>query len=355
MRRTAVFVCFILSVALPQPALSDAADSPVARVAREHSSNTGSLKQQIAVQVENLNALLQQASAANIKPVLFLNGQEITNVFGAPNGPVDGSGAGTLLFLLDRNSSNQDAWKGILSEASLQPKVISVSVGLHGQPPIPTFLTDFQLTVIHGSWLAAWAVAFVVFFGLFLWKAKTTSLLRDGDVNSTFSLARCQMAWWFFLVLASYLFVYMITWDFNTISPGTLALIGISAATGLAGVVVDSSKKDSLLAEQKQLQTELTTGPAAARAAQIQTRLDVIRVQTSPSPHVNFLSDILTDSNGVSFHRLQMLVWTIVLGVIFVISVYTDLTMPDFTATLLGLMGISSGTYIGFKIPEVAN
>jgi len=47
-----------------------------------------------------------------------------------------------------------------------------------------------------------------------------------------------------------------------------------------------------------------------------------------------------------------MFVWTLVLGVIFVGSVYKNLEMPEFSATLLGLMGISSGTYLGFKVPE---
>jgi len=37
---------------------------------------------------------------------------------------------------------------------------------------------------------------------------------------------------------------------------------------------------------------------------------------------------------------------------ILVSSVQNNLTMPEFSTTLLGLMGISSGTYIGFKIPE---
>jgi hypothetical protein len=36
----------------------------------------------------------------------------------------------------------------------------------------------------------------------------------------------------------------------------------------------------------------------------------------------------------------------------FVSAVYNNLTMPELSATLLGLMGISSGTYIGFKLPE---
>ena len=39
-------------------------------------------------------------------------------------------------------------------------------------------------------------------------------------------------------------------------------------------------------------------------------------------------------------------------NMIFVASVYKNLSMPQFSATLLGLMGISSGTYLGFKVPE---
>lgn len=37
---------------------------------------------------------------------------------------------------------------------------------------------------------------------------------------------------------------------------------------------------------------------------------------------------------------------------ILVSSVPNNLTMPEFSATLLGLMGISSGTYIGFSFPR---
>jgi hypothetical protein len=50
-----------------------------------------------------------------------------------------------------------------------------------------------------------------------------------------------------------------------------------------------------------------------------------------------------------------MFAWTLILGVIFVGSVYHNLEMPQFSATLLGLMGISSGTYLGFKVPEKAS
>jgi hypothetical protein len=37
---------------------------------------------------------------------------------------------------------------------------------------------------------------------------------------------------------------------------------------------------------------------------------------------------------------------------IFVVSVYIHLDMPDFDNQLLALMGISNGTYLGFKLPE---
>jgi hypothetical protein len=61
---------------------------------------------------------------------------------------------------------------------------------------------------------------------------------------------------------------------------------------------------------------------------------------------------MLSDEQGISLHRLQLFVWTLVLGVIFVADVYNRLSMPQFSSTLLGLMGISSGTYLGFKAPE---
>jgi len=51
-------------------------------------------------------------------------------------------------------------------------------------------------------------------------------------------------------------------------------------------------------------------------------------------------------------HRFQIVVWTLVFTVIFVARVFVHLAMPDFDSQLLALMGISSGTYIGFKFPE---
>ena len=64
------------------------------------------------------------------------------------------------------------------------------------------------------------------------------------------------------------------------------------------------------------------------------------------------LYDLLAENNLISFHRFQIFVWTLILGIMFVANVYNELAMPEFSATLLGLLGISAGTYVGFKLPE---
>jgi len=121
------------------------------------------------------------------------------------------------------------------------------------------------------------------------------------------------MAIWTFLVGGALAFIFIVTWNENTITAGVLVLIGISSGTTLLAATAD--------------------GP-------------------NPTPQVTqgFISDLLTDGTGPSFHRYQMLLFTAILAVIFVVKVGSSLAMPDFDATLLALMGISNGTYLGFKL-----
>jgi hypothetical protein len=88
------------------------------------------------------------------------------------------------------------------------------------------------------------------------------------------------------------------------------------------------------------------------RLSQIDQQLMTIAAEAPPTVSQGFLRDILSDGSGYSFHRFQIFAWTIILGIIFVSSVYNSLAMPEFSPTLLGLMGLSAGTYIGFKFPE---
>ena len=54
------------------------------------------------------------------------------------------------------------------------------------------------------------------------------------------------MAFWFFLVIASYFFLWIVTGDMNTLNTSVLALIGISAGTALGSAFVDAAKPVSV-------------------------------------------------------------------------------------------------------------
>ena len=65
-----------------------------------------------------------------------------------------------------------------------------------------------------------------------------------------------------------------------------------------------------------------------------------------------FFQDLLGTDDGDSLHRLQMMLWTAILGAIFVITVWQELAMPEFSNEVLALMGLSGGTYVGFKLSD---
>jgi hypothetical protein len=65
-----------------------------------------------------------------------------------------------------------------------------------------------------------------------------------------------------------------------------------------------------------------------------------------------FWIDILSDNDGVSVNRFQLVGWTVVLGFVFLAAVYQDLAMPVFSETLLTLLGISAGAYVTLKTWE---
>jgi len=150
-----------------------------------------------------------------------------------------------------------------------------------------------------------------------------------------FSLSRSQLAFWSVVVIGSFVYVVFfydtsgglkIPIVFNSVN---LTLLGIAAGTTAVGKVIDNS-------QQKNPSSTTTSAQ-----------------QNQPSK--GFFTDIISDENGVSVHRLQNVLWTIIVGAIYITFVSTKLALPDdkvITSTLLGLMGISSATYIGVKTTE---
>lgn len=247
----------------------------------------------------------------------------------------------TLTFHLVRSDATAEAWTDLLRNPGFDPRVMSFSVGLEDKQQLPT-TAKLSLLVIPKQWFIAAIVIFLIILYIFFRLSVGTSLLRDPGIShgympglsilwrrvsadtklGPFSLARSQMAFWFFLVITSFVLIWMIIGDTDTITQGVLVLIGISAGTALGATAIDSGKRQK------------TPEPARGAASR------------------GFLNDILSDGTGVSFHRFQIVVWTIVLGFIFSRRVLNHLTMPDFGTNLLTLMGISSGTYLGLKLPE---
>src|SRR5258708_7704025 len=242
---------------------------------------------------------------------------------------------GTVRFLLTRNEKNDDAWHWLLGNPRGFPRKSRVSVGTN-DIAVSTKMTDFPLRVIPPIPFYIWLALTFAGAILYVYLCRSTGLIRGArtaalrPTQKPYSLARFQMAFWFFLVVAAYSFMWLVTGELDTIPQSILALIGIGAGTALGSAMIDSNANAN----------------SAEKTATVADKNVASR---------GFFRDMLDDGGGISFHRFQMFVWTLVLGVIFCASVYRHLAMPAFSATLLGLLGVSSGTYLGFKFPEKTN
>jgi hypothetical protein len=330
-------------------------------VEKDGTSKQGALRQTITVLVKGLSDCLKKKGSPVPKFTLYLDGKALkgleTSTYGA--------GRDDLSFFLNRTTDNKDSWAALLRNPVFQPRPVALSIGMDDGPPVKSEVNGFELETIDRAWFAAWMAGFVVLLALFVWAARASDIVREGGPQpangrrKAYSLGRCQMAFWFFLIAMAFCLIFLITWDVDSISQGVLGLMGISAATGLAGAVVDTSKNGAAESQKTDLMAQnvsLAAGqPDPQRQADIKAKLAQVNAQLQTSPTDGLINDLLSDATGISFHRFQMVVWTIILGIVFVVRVKGDLVMPDFSATLLGLMGISSGTYIGFKFPEQKN
>ena len=362
----------------------------------------------IIVAVKNLDAELKReellpSEAERVDPrkyVLFLDDMEIKKLYPISFDP----GTNSLTFKLARPGESKEAWASLLAAQTSSTRLARASVGPEGKAPLPNGQT-FNLRIYNPLLLRLGFLLFLAAVAGFIVLAKKTPVIRDsepaqpvgGPLSRPYSLALTQVAWWSFIILGSFLFIAFVTWDFDTITTSSLVLLGIGTGTALGSRLVDKSKREATNAELGTLepqrdalkvtigeleknvqevealkaldprkeapgpsQEELSNLPVwktqlAAKRAELKTvRKQLVEAQSHQERPITdgFLSDLLTDANGATFHRLQVVVWTVVLGIIFMLTVWRTLSMPEFSETLLALMGISAGTYLGFKIPE---
>ena len=192
--------------------------------------------------------------------------------------------------------------------------------------PISSKENNFTFIVIRTWQFWIFFLSLLIFLFVIFLLYRKTDLLRGLPEQTppvgkkVFSLALSQMLFWTVLVMGAYVFIWATTGDIDTVTDSILILMGISSVTALGARVIDTTSTG------KPITPELSSG--------------------------SYWKDILKGTTDYEPHRLQIVAWTIVLVIVFLCTVWSDLTMPSFNGTLLTLMGISSGTYLGFKMKE---
>jgi hypothetical protein len=348
---------------------------------RINTSEQVEMGRQVTVCVKGLYnwIYIQKNKPADLR--LFIGGQILSTVKPSSLSP---PAQEYVDFMLEPDSPDSADWKawativGASRQSSNNKLTISVAQGSQ------VFESNAVTTVIpypmYWPYLVGVMVCLLAVLWILAWK---TTLLRytvganpKAPQTGPFSLGLVQMAFWFFLAIGAYVYICASTLQIHIPMGSVLGLLGISATTGLAASAVDARKtsmankqKNDLLIEKDALTARITDLQSARHEAGSDAEKElsdkksglatvnasIARLPAAPgvSKSQGFFKDILNDGDGISFHRFQIAVWTVALGCVFVWGVYRNMSMPEFDASLLTLMGISSGTYVGFKVPEV--
>lgn len=264
--------------------------------------------------------------------VLYLNGRPLKHAYPEQ---IELS-AGRVRFHLREPDVSQPVWWDLLHEPKFY-RPVAVSVGLEDQPPFETvydYGNRLNFTVIPKVQGVISIILVLVSIPLFFLFARFTDILRERGPRPPqgkarrYSLSRVQTAFWFFLVSLAYFCLWLITGDFNTLTPSVLALTGINALAAVTTPVSRPKHNAAAPGSSTVPDTECAPNENASRG---------------------FFRDLLSNAGGYSIHRFQMAAWNIVFGIIFIRSVYHQLVMPNFSTPLLLLMGISAVIFIGFE------
>ncbi|MDO3627579.1 hypothetical protein [Mucilaginibacter sp. BT774] len=170
------------------------------------------------------------------------------------------------------------------------------------------------------------AVAIIIFI-LYLVRDHLSGLLKDQSSQSAdlkpYSLSRVLFSFWTLLVFFSICYIIFVTGELPDIKSSTLALMGIAAGTTVAGRAIDNIQAGNP---------------------------NLVRIQDLKDE--GFLTDILSDANGVSISRFQTLCFNLIYGGFFLSTVFAKNELFNFKPETLTLLGLSSGAYALLKIPE---
>ncbi len=152
------------------------------------------------------------------------------------------------------------------------------------------------------------------------------------EADQPYSMSRVQLFWWTMIISACFVVAYAVTGSLkgangqSIFNSSILLLLGISAGTTVTGRIIDTGHANN---------------PAG------------IQYQRKKN-YKNPLYDIMSDANGISIHRFQAVLFNVIFGFIFIVQFFDtgSSMLPEFDSATLGLLGISSGSYLALKVGE---
>ena len=143
-------------------------------------------------------------------------------------------GNGTVAFNLAANDRNATQWHRILG-GHWFTRTVTVGLGPNDQFPFPSLVTEEPFHIIR-PWrvVVMFAVALALLAATFLVHRLTSAL----D-----SLARIQIALWVVIIGVSYVYIWSITGETETITAGALALLAIGAGTAVGTTILGTKTR----------------------------------------------------------------------------------------------------------------
>ena len=266
---------------------------------------------------------LFQLSAEKKKPVtLFLQGIEMKGI--VPIG-MDKSKE-VLFFILHRDSASMKQWQ-LLRRIILEEKKkeLLVSVGLEGEVDYPSTLRmSAELSRSGDYYVAFLSYSFAVILFSFLVKRSNTLRKNRQIYTDAYSLSKTLIAFWVFIILSSILFLLASINSFPHVTISVLVLLLITMISSLVAMSIDYSRYYT-------------------------------SSQRTVSASKSFTIDIISDSKGINIFSLQLILFTIISGSYFIISVISEMLLPVFDTYFLVIFGISHFIYLTFKWFENTN
>ncbi|WP_138500064.1 hypothetical protein [Nostoc sp. PA-18-2419] len=331
----------------------------------------------IKVKVDGLSAATNSTTKGNSfdprQLVLYLNGYELENIHAEPTIVMVPDPQKRLVvdrdwlaFQLERNNPSEHVWNALIGKANQYSINAIVGVGCPNKIAIPVSnpLSPPQIKIILLSWRFWLCLLLLLAVGLLFTRYCRNALRSPGiegvyskkeviagqerlipkEVSiepeqrktriaqfflgskklykNPFSLSISQLAFWTFIIFGSYIIIYGITGNYrNVLNQQSLILLGINSVTAFGSSLIDGQGDEK-------------------------------NRKGSQGISEGFFIDILSDINGVNFHRFQIFIWTVAIGLFFIWEVAKNLAMPEFDQTLLTLQGISAATYLGLRGQE---